>query len=168
MYAIRSYYDLFNRVSWQIATRTGSRVFAWLPLTAFVPPSDHPLHSHKVIAADGSTGVGYARLSPFSAEVREYVAAIYEDLGRITSYTVCYTKLLRIRLFGHMTALENVMVGRHVRTHAGVVGAVLRDPKTRREEAAIHRRAEDLLHYVGIADRANDLAKHLSYSYNFV
>ncbi len=74
--------DLFNRVSWQIATRTGSRVFAWLPLTAFVPPSDHPLHSHKVIAADGSTGVGYARLSPFSAEVREYVAEIYEDLGR--------------------------------------------------------------------------------------
>ncbi len=68
-----------------------------------------------------------------------------------------------IRLFGNMTALENVMVGRHVRTHAGVVGAVLRDPKTRREEAAIHRRAEDLLHYVGIADRANDLAKHLSY-----
>jgi len=68
-----------------------------------------------------------------------------------------------IRLFGNMTALENVMVGRHVRTQAGVVGAVVRDPKTRREEADIHRRAEELLHYVGVADRANDLAKHLSY-----
>jgi len=68
-----------------------------------------------------------------------------------------------IRLFGNMTALENVMVGRHARTRAGVVGAVLRDPKTRREEAGIHRRAEELLHYVGVADRANDLAKHLSY-----
>ena len=68
-----------------------------------------------------------------------------------------------IRLFGNMTALENVMVGRHVRTQAGVVGAVLRDPQTRREEAGIHRRAEELLHYVGIADRANDLARHLSY-----
>ena len=62
-----------------------------------------------------------------------------------------------------MTALENVMVGRHVRTQAGVVGAVLRDPQTRREEAGIHRRAEELLHYVGVADRANDLARHLSY-----
>lgn len=59
-----------------------ARVFAWLPLTAFVPPSGHPLHSHKVVAADGSAGVGYSRLSPFSAEVREYVAEIYEDLGR--------------------------------------------------------------------------------------
>ena len=68
-----------------------------------------------------------------------------------------------IRLFGNMTALENVMVGRHVRTHAGVVGAVVRDSKTRREEADIHRVAEELLHYVGIADRAHDLARHLSY-----
>ena len=68
-----------------------------------------------------------------------------------------------IRLFAHMTARENVMVGRHVRTRAGVIGAILRDPRTRAEEAAIARRADELLHYVGIADRAHDLAKHLSY-----
>ncbi|GAB1394512.1 ABC transporter ATP-binding protein [Rhodocyclaceae bacterium] len=68
-----------------------------------------------------------------------------------------------IRLFGNMTALENVMVGRHVRTHAGVFGAILRTPGQRREEAAIKRRAEELLHYVGIAHRAGDLARHLSY-----
>ncbi len=68
-----------------------------------------------------------------------------------------------IRLFGNMTALENVMVGRHVRTKAGVIGAVVRDRGTREEEAAIHRRAEELLHYVGVEDRADDLAKNLSY-----
>ena len=68
-----------------------------------------------------------------------------------------------IRLFANMTALENVMVGRHARTHAGVFGGVLRTAKTRAEEAAIHARAEELLHYVGVAHRANDLAKHLSY-----
>jgi len=68
-----------------------------------------------------------------------------------------------IRLFGNMTALENVMVGRHVRTRASVFGAIFRDPKTRAEEAAIRRRALDLLHYVDIADRADDLAKNLSY-----
>ncbi|MFZ4536392.1 ABC transporter ATP-binding protein [Propionivibrio sp.] len=68
-----------------------------------------------------------------------------------------------IRLFGNMTAMENVMVGRHVRTHAGVLGAVLCDPRTRREEAAIRQRAEELLHYVNIADRADDLARNLSY-----
>jgi len=55
------------------------------------------------------------------------------------------------------------MVGRHVRTHAGVFGAMLRDRRTRAEETAIERRAEELLHYVGIADRADDLAKNLSY-----
>jgi branched-chain amino acid transport system ATP-binding protein len=68
-----------------------------------------------------------------------------------------------IRLFANMSAMENVMVGRHVRTHAGVFGAVLHDRRTRREEAAIRRRAEELLHYVNIADHADDLARHLSY-----
>ena len=68
-----------------------------------------------------------------------------------------------IRLFGNMSALENVMVGRHVRTHAGVFGAVLRDSRTRAEENSIRSRALALLKYVGIAERANNLASHLSY-----
>ncbi len=68
-----------------------------------------------------------------------------------------------IRLFGNMTALENVMVGRHSRTHAGVFGAILRTRAQREEERAIRRRALELLHYVGIGHRANDLARHLSY-----
>jgi branched-chain amino acid transport system ATP-binding protein len=68
-----------------------------------------------------------------------------------------------IRLFANMTALENVMVGRHVRSQAGVIGAVLRGPHTRAEEAAITQRAHELLDYCGIAVHANDLARSLSY-----
>jgi branched-chain amino acid transport system ATP-binding protein len=68
-----------------------------------------------------------------------------------------------IRLFANLSALENGMIGRHVRTRAGVVGAVLRDRRTRAEEAAIERRAGELLRYVGIAERGNELARHLSY-----
>ena len=68
-----------------------------------------------------------------------------------------------IRLFANLSALENVMIGRHVRTRAGVLGAVLRDPATRREEAAIERRALELLDYVGIAGRANEAAGGLPY-----
>ncbi len=68
-----------------------------------------------------------------------------------------------IRLFGEMTALENVMVGRHVRTRAGVIGAVLRTPATRREEAAIRSRAAELLEYVGISQYADYRARTLSY-----
>jgi branched-chain amino acid transport system ATP-binding protein len=68
-----------------------------------------------------------------------------------------------IRLFANLSALENVMIGRHVRTHAGVWGAITRNAHTRSEEARIERRAYELLEYVGVAKRANDLAKHLAY-----
>jgi branched-chain amino acid transport system ATP-binding protein len=68
-----------------------------------------------------------------------------------------------IRLFAHMTAIENVMVGRHLRTHAGAMGAVLRGPKTRAEEEGIRRRARELLDYVGVARHAHAQAKNLSY-----
>ena len=68
-----------------------------------------------------------------------------------------------IRLFANLSALENVMIGRHVRTRAGVFGAMLRDARTRAEERAIERRAFELLQYVGVERRANDLAKHLAY-----
>jgi branched-chain amino acid transport system ATP-binding protein len=68
-----------------------------------------------------------------------------------------------IRLFQNLSALENVMIGRHVRTKAGVFGAILRDKATLAEEAAIEKRSYELLEYVGVAKRANDLAKHLAY-----
>ena len=68
-----------------------------------------------------------------------------------------------IRLFANMSAVENVMVGRHVRTRAGVIGAVLRDSGTLAEERAIHRRSLELLDYVGLASRRDETAKNLSY-----
>ena len=68
-----------------------------------------------------------------------------------------------IRLFANLSALENVMIGRHVRTRAGVVGALLRGPETRAEEREIERRALELLDYVGIRARANDPAGSLPY-----
>ena len=68
-----------------------------------------------------------------------------------------------IRLFANMTAMENAMVGRHVRTRAGVWGAVSRNAAARAEESAIARRAKELLDYVGIGRHAHALAKNLSY-----
>lgn len=68
-----------------------------------------------------------------------------------------------IRLFANLSALENVMVGRHVRTRAGVLGAVLRNAATRDEEAGIERRALELIDYVGIRPRANEAAGSLPY-----
>jgi len=68
-----------------------------------------------------------------------------------------------IRLFANLSALENVMIGRHVRTRAGVIGAVLRDRRTREEERDTEKRALQLLDYVGIRARANDAAGSLPY-----
>jgi branched-chain amino acid transport system ATP-binding protein len=68
-----------------------------------------------------------------------------------------------IRLFGEMTTLENVMVGRHIRTKAGFFGAVLRLKSERAEEAGIRKKALELLDYVGIAKYANYSARTLSY-----
>ncbi|MEO6030483.1 MAG: ABC transporter ATP-binding protein, partial [Burkholderiaceae bacterium] len=68
-----------------------------------------------------------------------------------------------IRLFPDMTALENVMVGRHVRTHSGLVGAVFRTSSFKAEEAAIKKHSEELLEYVGIAKYAEYKAHTLSY-----
>ncbi|MBI4674578.1 MAG: ABC transporter ATP-binding protein [Chloroflexi bacterium] len=68
-----------------------------------------------------------------------------------------------IRLFGNMTALENVMVGEHPRMHAGVLGALLHDRRTREEEVRVQRTAADLLKFVGLRGKENLLAKNLSY-----
>ena len=68
-----------------------------------------------------------------------------------------------IRLFAEMTALENVMVGRHVRTHSGLFGAVFRTAGFKAEEAAIAARAQELLDYVGIGKYAQFRARTLSY-----
>ena len=68
-----------------------------------------------------------------------------------------------IRLFANMSVLENVMVGRHVRSRAGVLGAVLRGPRTRLEERSIRDRSLELLAAVGLAGRADQLARFLPY-----
>jgi branched-chain amino acid transport system ATP-binding protein len=68
-----------------------------------------------------------------------------------------------IRLFANLSALENVMIGRHARTKAGVIGAVLRNPRTLREEKDIEKRSLELLDYVGIRARANAAAGSLPY-----
>ncbi len=68
-----------------------------------------------------------------------------------------------IRLFANMTALENIMVGRHLRTRTGLWGALTRNAAARAEERAIEQRAHELLRYVGIHRSPHTLAKNLSY-----
>ena len=68
-----------------------------------------------------------------------------------------------IRLFQNMTALENVMVGRHCRTVAGILGAIFKGPATRAEEKRIVDHSYNLLQKVGLEKYVNELAKNLPY-----
>jgi branched-chain amino acid transport system ATP-binding protein len=68
-----------------------------------------------------------------------------------------------IRLFAEMTAHENVMVGAHTRSRAGVIGALIRSRQVLNEERALATRALRLLEFVGLRDRADVWARHLSY-----
>jgi branched-chain amino acid transport system ATP-binding protein len=70
-----------------------------------------------------------------------------------------------IRLFGEMTVLENVMVGCHCRSKAGLLGAIFRTSAAKREERTIREKSLGLLAYVGLADFANMQARNLSYGH---
>lgn len=68
-----------------------------------------------------------------------------------------------IRLFSYMTALENVMVGAHVRMHARFWDSLLNTPYARKEELEVIERSRSLLDYVGLADFADHYARNLPY-----
>jgi branched-chain amino acid transport system ATP-binding protein len=68
-----------------------------------------------------------------------------------------------IRLFHNMTALENVLVGMHVRLSGNLFQAILRTPGVKREEREARERARELLEFSGLPRKDNELGKNLSY-----
>ncbi|MGJ7525736.1 poly-beta-1,6-N-acetyl-D-glucosamine N-deacetylase PgaB [Variovorax sp. GB1P17] len=75
--------DLFSRAAWQLRSRTGVKVYAWMPVTAFRLPASNPLATHTVMTQGGKMPADrYHRLTPFDPAVRTLVGDIYEDLGR--------------------------------------------------------------------------------------
>jgi branched-chain amino acid transport system ATP-binding protein len=69
-----------------------------------------------------------------------------------------------IRLFGTMSAIENVMVGQHARMKAGLIGSILRPPRVAREERDARAKAAEMLSYVGLRPALHDqLATNLAY-----
>lgn len=83
--------DLFNRVAWQIRTRTAvRRLYAWMPALAWELPASDPASADRVVALAGDrsdhVNMGYQRLSPFSPRARQAVREIYEDLARAAPF----------------------------------------------------------------------------------
>jgi branched-chain amino acid transport system ATP-binding protein len=82
---------------------------------------------------------------------------------RITDLGIART-FQNIRLWATMSPVENVMVGQHARMKTGLVGAVVRGPRVRREEREVREKAREMLRFVGVAEnRFEDLAINLSY-----
>jgi branched-chain amino acid transport system ATP-binding protein len=81
---------------------------------------------------------------------------------RITKLGIART-FQNLRLFANMSALENVLVGRHCRTREGVISSVVRGPRFRREERESFERAGELLEFVGLAGKGGELARNLPY-----
>jgi branched-chain amino acid transport system ATP-binding protein len=81
---------------------------------------------------------------------------------RITKLGIART-FQNLRLFSNMSARENVLVGRHCRTREGVISSVIRGPRFRREERESFERAAELLEFVGLAGKGEELARNLPY-----
>jgi branched-chain amino acid transport system ATP-binding protein len=118
-----------------------------------------PNGAGKTTCFNVMTGV-YA---PTSGEVRYKGQA----LGRRKKHAITKLGIARtfqnIRLFGTMTALENVLVGADAHHSTGIVSAILRLPKHRREEEDGHQRGYELLKFMGLERKADELASNLSY-----
>ena len=74
--------NLFNRAAWQIATRSGTRVYAWMPISGFELGNDS-----MIVKSAGKPGSVYRRLSIFNPEARKIINEIYEDLAMHTKFT---------------------------------------------------------------------------------
>ncbi len=127
---------------------------------------------HSIVSIIGPNGAGKTTLfnmltglyKPTSGRILLGDRDItYLRPDRITKLGVART-FQNIRLFGAMTALENVMIGRHCRMRAGLFGSILRTRRVRAEERAVRERAADTLEYAGLTSRQfGQIAINLSY-----
>lgn len=83
--------DLFNRVAWQIQSRTQvTRLYAWMPLLAWELPKSNPVSKDLVVTQQPKNSdhlnMGYIRLSPFSAPARRVIEGLYQDLAKSSTF----------------------------------------------------------------------------------
>jgi len=95
------------------------------------------------------------------------IGFISKDITKLAPHSIVERGIARtfqnIRLFAGMTTTENVLVGRHCRSKAGVTGAVLRTPGVRREEEDMRQEALRILEFVGLTGVRDEWARNLSY-----
>ncbi len=125
----------------------------------------------EIVALIGPNGAGkttfFNLLTGIYAPTQGTLTFKGQPVGGIKPHKIARMGISRtfqnIRLFANMTALENVMVGRHTRTNEGPIGAVFRTPSFNREERLTESKAREWLNFGGLDWAANELAKNLPY-----
>ncbi len=135
--------------------------------------SDIEFHIEKgeIVALIGPNGAGKTTFFNLLTGIYKPTAGTIAFGGKsligLKPHVMCKMGIARtfqnIRLFANMTALENVMVGRHARMKQTPLSAVLRTPGFKREEEQVVAAAAKHLQFVGLAGAANELAKNLPY-----
>ncbi len=130
--------------------------------------------THSIVAVIGPNGSGKSTLfNVVTGLVAPDGGSVYfagKEIGRLPPHRVLERGIARtfqnIRLFPNLTVLENVMIGMHARLGTGAAGALLRLPKTRREEEEARERALEILALFGnrLLPRADHVASSLSYA----
>jgi branched-chain amino acid transport system ATP-binding protein len=132
---------------------------------------DLEVREGEILSVIGPNGAGKTTffncltgLFPASEGTIEFLGT---DITRMAPHRITRLGMARtfqnIRLFGEMTVVENVMVGRHCRTRTGVLASLWRGRAAREEEAASARTARSLLEFVGLCERACTCARDLPY-----
>ncbi|NUP82774.1 MAG: ABC transporter ATP-binding protein [Nonomuraea sp.] len=131
---------------------------------------DLTVNSGEIVGLIGPNGAGKTTFFncltglyiPTEGEVRYKDEVLPAKSFKVTAAGIART-FQNIRLFANMTVLENVLVGRHTRTREGFWSAVLRLPSFHRAEATSRARGMELLEFVGLAAKADHLARNLPY-----
>ncbi len=128
--------------------------------------------AHGIVSLIGPNGAGkttlFNMLTGLYKPTTGRIAFSGHEITRVRPDEVTKLGVARtfqnIRLFGAMTALENVMVGRHCRMRAGLLGSIVRTPRVRAEERTVRERAAEKLAYVGLKPtQFHQLSANLSY-----
>lgn len=138
---------------------------------------DLDIQQGEIVALIGPNGAGKTTFfncltgiySPSAGDIRLCNPKSQKDIringmkpNKITEKGMART-FQNIRLFPTMSVLENVMIGRHCRTKSLILGAIFRNPATRREEEEIIEISYDILKKVGLHKEVNEEARNLSY-----
>ncbi len=130
---------------------------------------------HKIVGLIGPNGAGKTTLfnciTGLSApeEGSIYFGDSEILLSRLDCHEIAAAGVARtfqtIRLFKYMSVIENVMVGAHSRTRTGILGSLLRPRWVELEEKKLVSRAHQLLHFFELDQKANEIARNLSYGH---